>query len=97
MQVSDLGRPQLWKSVVVSRDRCKSQFSFFLSCGSQLASAVWKQVIYIIYVYMTLFGVHEMYVLMHPNQDHVTNLFAVDPLSLFGYLTVSSTHPVTDN
>ena len=32
---------------------------------------------------------------MHPNQGHVTKLFAVDPLSLLAYLTVSSTHPVT--
>ena len=47
--------------------------------------------------YMTLIGVHEMHGRMHPNQGHVTILFAVDPLSLFGYLTVSSTHPVTSN
>ena len=45
---------------------------------------------------MTLIEVHEMHGLMHPNQDHVINLFAVDPHSLFGYLTVSSTHPITD-
>ena len=30
-------------------------------------------------------------------QGSVTNLFAIDPLSLFGYLTVNPTHPVTDN
>ena len=47
--------------------------------------------------YMTLIGVSEMHGRMDPNQDHVTNLFAIDPLSLFGYLTVGSTHPVTGN
>ena len=40
--------------------------------------------------------VHVTHGRMHPNQDHVTDLFAMDPLSLCGYLTVSSTHPVTD-
>ena len=31
---------------------------------------------------MTLIGVHEMmHGQMHPNQSHVTNLFAIDPLS----------------
>ena len=34
---------------------------------------------------------------MHRNQGHVTNVFAVDPLSLVSYLTVSPTHPVTGN
>ena len=29
--------------------------------------------------YMTLIGVHELDGQMYPNQDHVTNLFAVDP------------------
>ena len=40
---------------------------------------------------MTLIGVYDMHVQVHPNQGHVTNMFAVDPLSLFGYLTVSTT------
>ena len=44
--------------------------------------------------YMTLIWVHELHGQIHPNQDHVTDLFANDPLSLFGYLTVSPTHPV---
>ena len=35
--------------------------------------------------YMTLIGVHELYRQMHPDQGLVANLFAVDPLSLFGY------------
>ena len=30
--------------------------------------------------YMTLIGEHE---LMHPNQGHVTNLFVVDPLTIW--------------
>ena len=34
---------------------------------------------------------------MHPNQGNVTKLFAVDPLPLLAYLTVSSTNPVTGN
>ena len=34
--------------------------------------------------YMTLIGVHELHVRMHLNQGHVTNLFAIDTLSLFG-------------
>ena len=36
--------------------------------------------------YMTLIGVHVLHGGMHLNQGHITNLFAVDPLSLFGYL-----------
>ena len=44
---------------------------------------------------MTLIGVHELHGRTYPNQGHVANLFAVDPLSLFGYLTVSTIHPVT--
>ena len=47
--------------------------------------------------YVTLFGVHELHGWMYPKQGRVINLFAVDPLSLFGYLTVNPTHPVTDN
>ena len=39
--------------------------------------------------YWTLIEVHELHGQMHPNQRHVTKLFAVDPLSLFGYLTSS--------
>ena len=34
---------------------------------------------------------------MHSNQGHVTNLFAVDPLSLLIHLTISHTHPISDN
>ena len=46
--------------------------------------------------YMTLIGVMScMQEQVHPNQGCVTNLFAVDSLSLFGYHTVSPTHSVT--
>ena len=67
-----------------------ASLSYHSSCGSQLASAVWKQVIYIIYVYMTLIGVHEMYGLMHSNQDHVTNCV---PLTHSHYLATSQLAP----
>ena len=44
----------------------------------------------IVYAHMlkraTLIGVHELHGRM---QDHVTILFAVDPLSLFGYISHS--------
>ena len=49
------------------------------------------------YSYITLIGVHEMHGRMHPNQGYATILLAVNSLSLFGYLTVRSTHPVTSN
>ena len=46
---------------------------------------------------MTLIEVHQLHRQMHSNQGRVTNLFAINPFSLFGYLTVSPTHPVTVN
>ena len=57
-------------------------------------SSVLYTFFHVCYSYMTLIGVHEMHGRMHLNQGH---LFAIDPLSLFGYLTVSPTHPVTGN
>ena len=58
---------------------------------------VQKWYVHVYSSYMALIGVHEMHGWMHPDQGHVTNLFAVAPLLLFGYLTVSPTHPVTSN
>ena len=46
---------------------------------------------------MTLIRAHELHGRMHPNQSHLPNLVAVDPLSLLAYFTVSHTHLVTGN
>ena len=39
----------------------------------------------------------QVYMYMYTYQYVHCNLLAIDPLSLFGYLTVSPTHPVTGN
>ena len=37
-------------------------------------------------LYNEWIGVHELRGLVDPNQGQVTNLFAIDPLSLFDYI-----------
>ena len=67
------------------------------NCVDMLHVLVLLGCIYIVVIYMTLIGVHELHGQMHPNQGRAINLLAIDPLSLFGYLTVSPIHPVTGN